>query len=92
MTVGSIVEEPLICMTLRWREVDSKLQFREGTGWISGERDFDAQPVKEADAGRAAAGNLAERAAMGAAPAHNPIIHFASMPLRSLWRVNSGTG
>jgi hypothetical protein len=29
--VGSTAEEPLVCTTLRWRGMDSKIQFRGGS-------------------------------------------------------------
>jgi hypothetical protein len=32
--------EPSSLLTRRWRELDSNFQFREGTGWLSGERDL----------------------------------------------------
>src|SRR5215472_6172792 len=30
--IGSVAEEPMVCMTLRWREVDSKLRFPRSAG------------------------------------------------------------
>ena len=40
---SSVAEEPMVCMTLRWRELDSNFQFRATLGSLAGLRDAQSE-------------------------------------------------